>query len=91
MDNKESSTYNKLLRRMRLTADIKRYKSLLESSNIISYFEYKKSYNIIQALVKEKVELDKFVMNYDYKTDNTITEEVKKTWTIFKMWKKSDK
>lgn len=91
MDNKESSTYNKLLRRMRLTADIKRYKSLLESSNIISYFEYKKSYNIIQALVKEKVELDKFVMNYDYKTDNTITEEVKKTWTIFKMWEKSDK
>lgn len=90
-NNKESSTYNKLLRRMRLTADIKRYKSLLESSNIISYFEYKKSYNIIQALVKEKVELDKFVMNYDYKTDNTITEEVKKTWTIFKMWEKSDK
>jgi hypothetical protein len=73
---------------MRLTADIKRYKSLLESSDRISYFEYKTSYNIIQELVEEKVELDKFVMNYDYKTDNTITEEVKKTWTIFKMWEK---
>lgn len=86
----ESPTYNKLLRRMSLMADIKRYKSILESNGIISYFEYKKSYNIIQALIEEKEELDIFVRNYNFEADNTITEEVKKTWTIFKMWDKSE-
>jgi hypothetical protein len=82
----ESDTYNKLLRRMTLKADIKRYKSILDSNGIISYFEYKKSYNIIQALIEEKEELDIFVRNYNFEADNTITEEVKKMWTIFKMW-----
>ena len=90
MSYSESPTYNKLLRRMSLMADIKRYKSILESNGIISYFEYKKSYNIIQALVEEKEELDIFVRNYDFKSDSTITEEVKKSWTIFKMLDKSE-
>lgn len=90
MSNSESPTYNKLLRRMSLMADIKRYKSILESNGNISYFEYKKSYNIIQVLVEEKEELDIFVRNYDFKSDSTITEEVKKTWAIFKMWEKSE-
>ena len=86
----ESDTYNKLLRRMSLMADIKRYKSLLDVIGNISYFEYKKSYNIIQALVEEKEELDIFVRNYDFKSDSTITEELKKSWAIFKMWDKSE-
>jgi len=90
MDKSESPIYNKLLRRMSLMADIKRYKSLLDVIGNISYFEYKKSYNIIQALVEEKEELDIFVRNYDFKSDSTITEELKKSWAIFKMWDKSE-